>query len=337
MQSTQDSPALPSSPRSLAFCTAVVTLGLLGLFSRPGALGAQVALELEAGSARIWSRSAAPERVSMPTDRLARVAVAAEGGYVIAGDNLGTGDLFFVHRAGGLTTELPTPPSQTGVLRSAPVLLTTGDRLEGTAWLEGSSQQDFSVLASVWNGTSWENVEVVSIQDSGPQLALSAAVLDDGSWLVLWAGYDGTDDDIFWSRRVNRTWSQPRRLHPDNQVPDILPTVAAHGNSAHAAWSFFDGNDYRTRTARWSGTGWTSGPTLAGRGSGRAAFENVAGRSFLTYQTVVPETWNLVEFDLEGTTPRTAVVGRYPERPLVTLEDGSEPSLSWPWRRESRP
>lgn len=272
----------------------------------------------------------------MPADRLPRVAVPAEGGHVIAGDDLGTGDLFFVHRFAGQSIDLPTPPSQESVLRSSPVLLTAGDRLEGTAWLEGSSQQDFTVLASVWNGSSWETVEEVSIQETGPQLALSATVLEDGSWLVLWAGYDGTDDDIFWSRRRDGTWSEPRRLHANNQVPDILPTITAHGPNAHAAWSFFDGNDYRTQTARWTGTGWALGATLDGLGSGRAAFENVAGRSFLTYRTVAPEAWNLVEFDLTGAQRQTAVANSYSERPLVVLDEGFAPSLSWPWRPEAK-
>ena len=334
MESIQDSPALPSPPRNLGPCVAVAA-ALIGL-GGAGGPKAQVALELESGSARIWTHSTA-ERLAIPANRIPRVAVAAEDGHVIAGEDLASGDLFFLHRTGGATIDLPTPPSQTGALRSSPVLLTSNRRLEGTAWLEGSNLQDFSILASAWNGTSWEDVESVSIQKTGPQLALSATVLADGTWLVLWAGFDGSDDDIFWSRRLDATWSEPRRLHPNNRVPDILPTVTVTGNSAQAAWSFFDGNDYRIRTARWTGTGWVVGQTLGGRGSGRAAFENIAGRSFLTYQTVVPQVWNLVEFDGMGSQHRTAVASPFDERPLVLLEEGSPASLSWPWREAVRP
>ncbi len=353
MNSTQDSTALPSSPKNCVLGTAapgfarlglldwldrLVLLGLLGILGVLGGgsltLHAQVALEIEPGSARIWSHAATSEQVSVSSDRLPLVVVAAEDGYVIAGEDLVSGDLFFLHRAGGRTAELPTPPSQGGLLRSSPVLLTDDNRLEGCAWLEGSNQQDFTVLASAWNGTSWERVESVSIQKTGPQLALSATVLEDGTWLLLWAGFDGTDDDIFWSRRLDGIWSKPRRLHADNRVPDILPTVTATGNSAHAAWSFFDGNDYRIQTARWTGSGWAAGPILTGRGPGQAAFETVAGRSFLTFRTVVPEVWNLVEFDPAGMQRQTAVASPFTERPLLVLEEGSPASLQWPWRSE---
>ena len=319
MNSTQDSTALPSSPKNCALGRAAPGLARLGMLGILGVLGggslalhAQVALEIEPGSARIWSHAATSEQVSISSDRLPLVVVAAEDGYVIAGEDLVSGDLFFLHRAGGRTIELPTPPSQGGLLRSSPVLLTDDSRLEGCVWLEGSNQQDFTVLASAWNGTSWERVESVSIQKTGPQLALSATVLEDGTWLVLWAGFDGTDDDIFWSRRLDGIWSKPKRLHADNRVPDILPTVTATGDSAIAAWSFFDGNDYRIQ----------------------AAFETVAGRSFLTFRTVVPEVWNLVEFDPAGTQRQTAVASPFTERPLLVLEQGSPASLQWPWRSE---
>ncbi len=345
MNSTPNSTAPPSSPKKRALGTAapdlgrLVRLGLLGTLAVLGggsvALHAQVALEIEPGSVRIWSPAETSEPVSISSDRLALVVVAAEDGHVIAGENLASGDLFFLHRAGGRTVELPTPPSRRGILRSSPVLLTHGDRLEGSAWLEGSNQQDFTVLASAWNGTSWEKVESVSIQKSGPQLALSATVLEDGTWLLLWAGFDGTDDDIFWSRRRDGIWSKPKRLHADNQVPDILPAVTATGDSAVAAWSFFDGNDYRIRTAHWTGSGWAPGPILSGRGPGQATFESVGGRSFLTFQTVVPDVWHLVEFDPAGTQRQTTVASPFTERPLLVLEEGSPASLQWPWRSEA--
>jgi hypothetical protein len=332
MHSTQVSSALPFSLRSLS----VLVLGLLGPLCGTEALSAQTALEIESGSVRIWKSSTDSERVPMLAGRLPVVAVPAEGGYFIAGEDLRTGDLFFVHRTADQSIEIPVPSSKSGPLRSSPVLLTTGDRLEGTAWLEGSSRQDFTILASTWNGTSWETVETVSIQKTGPQLALSATILDDDSWLVVWAGYDGSDDDIFWSRRVDGTWSEPQRLHTDNQVPDILPTVTTIGDSAAAAWNFFDGNDYRIRTATWTGTGWALGQTLAGRGPGQPAFESVDGRSFLTYRTVAPEVWNLIEFERDGSKRQSAITVPFAERPLVVFDAGSPASLSWPWRREAR-
>ena len=309
-------------------------LALFGVFSGTVPLRAQLALEIEPGAARIWSAELKGRRVAVDPPRLPRVAIAAEGGHVIAGEDFASGDLFFLQRTREETADLPTPPSREGTLRTGPVLLAANERLEGAAWLEGSSPYDSNVLAAAWNGTSWEPAETVSMHSTGPQLALSAAVLEDGSWLLIWAGFDGSDDDIFWSRRDQGTWSEPRRLHPNNDVPDILPTVAMSDGGARAAWSFFDGSDYRVRTARWNGSGWTPEPALEGRGPDRARLEVVEGRSFLTFQTVVPEAWHLVEFDDSGARSLSTSDLKYAEAPLIVIDENAQALLSWPWRRE---
>ena len=312
----------------------VLCLAWFGVSARSSPAEAQVALEVEAGAARIWVSSRAPEYLPIGRERIARVAVAAEGGHVVAGEDLATGDLFYLRQTETGTVELPTPPSQTE-LRSAPALLTEADRLEGTVWLEGASAMESGIMASAWNGTSFERVEVVSVPRTGPQLALSATVLEDGSWLVLWAGFDGTDDEIYWSRRERGVWSKPRRLNANNQVPDILPTVVATDGGALAAWSFYDGDDYRVRTAQWTGRGWKLDGALAGRGVGPASLETVAGRSFLTFQTVVPAAWHLVEFEA-GSDRRLAMFAEpYLEKPLIVLDQNENATLAWPWRRET--
>ncbi|MFQ5528027.1 MAG: hypothetical protein ACE5GX_17440 [Thermoanaerobaculia bacterium] len=297
---------------------------------------AQIALEVGQGSARIWRSGAEPESLALGRHHKPRFAVAAEGGVVIAGDDQGSGDLFFLYHRNGSTAELPTLPFQTEPLRTAPVLLTDGDRMEGVVWLEGTGQDDFSIRASIWNGSSWEHIEIVSPATGRAQLALASTVLDDGTWLVLWAGYDGTDDDIFWSRRVDGEWTSARRVHADNGVPDVLPTVIAHGDTAHAAWSFFDGADYRVRTARWNGSRWTTGETLDGRGTVKPELETRDGRSFVSYRSVEPEVWNLVELDRSGNTRARAFVEPYEERPLVVIDSRAQATLSWPWRSASR-
>lgn len=335
MHSTQDSATLPFWPSRAGLAAGILGLLLIGVFAASSPLDAQVALENRSESARLWSSSGEPENLAIGRDRIARTAVAAEGARVVAGEDLTSGDLFYMMQTSAGPVELPTPPSQAAPLRSDPVLLAAGDRLEGTIWLEGASALESDVLASVWNGTSFERVETVSVHKAGPQLALSATVLDDGSWLVLWAGFDGTDDDIFWSRRENGAWSKPKRLHADNEVPDILPTVTASAAGARAAWSFFDGNDYRVRTARWNGRGWELEGALAGRGVGPASFETVAGRSFLTFQTVVPEAWNLVEFEDGGERRFAKFRESYSESPLIVIDESERATLSWPWRRET--
>lgn len=338
MHSNQDSETLPFWRLAAAFGDAARRLGalttLLAALAAP-ALGGQVALQHDAGTARVWESSGISERIEIGSDRIARSAVAAEGGHVVAGEDLATGDLFFVQQVQAGSFELPAPPARSGSLRTGPVLLAEGDRLEGTVWLEGASPFESNVVASVWNGTSFERIETVSIHETGPQLALTGAVLDDGSWLVLWAGFDGTDDDIFWSRRENGVWSRPKRLHPNNRVPDILPSVLSDAEGALAAWSFFDGSDYRVRTARWTGRGWDLEEALEGRGVGSASLETVDGRSFLTFQSVVPAVWNLVEFEATGDRRLDRFSQPYRETPLIVIDNDERASLAWPWRPES--
>jgi hypothetical protein len=202
------------------------------------------------------------------------------------------------------------------------------------AWLEGTWEQEAAIHVAAWNGTSWGNVEVVSGPSRAPQLALAGAVLSDDSWLLLWAGFDGSDDEIWWSRRVDERWSRPRRLHADNAVPDILPTVVETEDGALAAWSFYDGAHYRVRTARWDGEEWRLGPVLAGRGALEARWQRLDQRRFLTYRTVEPEGWGLAEAEDGGRVRGRLVDSFFDERPLVVLK-GSAARLRWPWRQGS--
>ncbi len=311
---------------------ALVAAGWIATATGPAG-AAEVALEPEPGGVRLWSSPERSIEVPLGPSRSPRVAIEAEGGFVVAGTDEATGELFFLHRSDGPPSELPVPGARTGELRSWPVLVSEAGRLEGAVWLEGSGPQDFSIRAAAWNGASWEAVEIVAASRGRPQLAPSATVLDDGSWLAVWAGYDGDDDEIYWSRRSGGVWSAPRRLHPGNRVPDILPSVVAQGGGARAAWSFFDGEDYRVAIASWDGGGWSVERTLRGRGAIDAGWQRIGERVFVTYHSVVPEGWNLVEVSAEGgIAHQSRAAGEVAERPLVAVTGGSEPRLVFPAR-----
>jgi hypothetical protein len=297
------------------------------------AADAQLVLERQSDGVLLWSSATSSVQVPLTTAMRPRMAVEAEGGQIVAGTDDTTGELFFLHRADGSTRELPVPSSRTGALRTWPVLVTTNDRLDGALWLEGTSQQDFAIRAASWNGTSWERTELVAPSRGLPQLAVSATVLSDGSWLAVWAGYDGEDDEIYWSRRFDSDWSRPQRLHPGNRVPDILPSVIARGDRASVAWSFFDGNDYRVRTATWDGSAWQVEGTHEGLGAVDAGWQRVGERVFATYHSVEPEAWALIEVDDSGVVVhRSTVSGDVNDRPLVVAPRGARPRLVFPTR-----
>lgn len=284
---------------------------------------------------RVWSDQEHSVRIQIPAGWRARAAVKAEEGVIVAGEDLASGDLVFLHQTEGVVRELPPLPPKSAALRANPLPVARAGRLEGAVWLEGTDHQDFSVRAATWNGTSWESIETIARGKAGqPKLAPAAAILEDGTWLAVWAGFDGADDEIFWSQRVDGVWSRARRLHGDNEVPDILPALTSQGAGAHVAWSTFDGNDYRIQTARWDGQTWTISKTLHGRGAVDAAFEQRGRRRFLTFRSIQPEGWMLAEFEPGGSAiqlRRTRGFGDpYGDRPLVFVDEDGRAFLGVP-------
>lgn len=178
---------------------------------------------------------------------------------LLRNDRTGTADSPGVAR-------VPAPESGGGVAAS-PVPLSDGEGgLVGLAWLAGASPRSLEVrfAPALDRGRgSWGATETVAAAAAGSQLALSGAVLADGSALLVWSAFDGEDDEILWSRRDEGRWSEPATLGGGNRVPDITPAVAAVGEGAVAAWSRFDGGEYRLVISRWTGEGW-SPPEPAG-------------------------------------------------------------------------
>ena len=189
--------------------------------------------------------------------------------------------------------------------------------------------------AAEWLGDGWGRVEEVSPQGPaaivrGAQLALTAAVLPDGDWLLMWAGFDGEDDEILWSRRRTRSWSAPRRLHGDNPVPDIKPTVIATGNGALAAWSVFDDYHYRLRVARLTGDTWSLEPVSGGKGSIDPQALRVADRLLVLHRSVIPNGWTLLELDRDGALLRRGFVDEATSYgPLVFPTASGDIELRW--------
>jgi acyl-CoA thioesterase-1 len=180
---------------------------------------------------------------------------------------------------GATVSTLPTPPAARPDLsdlavRREPLPLVEDGRLAGLVWLEGDGPLSLGVRFARWNGAGWEAPQTVSAPGPGSQLALTAARLGDGTWLLAWSAFDGHDDEIVWSRQAaDGTWSAPRRVAKDNAVPDITPTLTATADAADAAnadgaalltWSRFDGSIYQVVTSRFRAGRWDA-PRAAGR------------------------------------------------------------------------
>ena len=80
-----------------------------------------------------------------------------------------------------------------------------------------------SVLRYSWQqGDGWTEPDILwdgFRENLAPVLLFDAA---DTPW-VFWSANDGDDDDIYAASYKNGSWGHPKRIHSDNDVPDILP------------------------------------------------------------------------------------------------------------------
>ncbi len=258
---------------------------------------------------------------------------ALEGGWIAAGDfdaENGSHQIFVVWGRGSHYEMLPGPKGQRKGMRQDPVILARDGELLGMAWLEGDTRQNLEVRASVWNGERWRSSHRVARRGRGSQLALSGTVLADDSWLLTWSAFDGEDDEILWALRRDRQWLPPRALGAENSVPDIVPAVSACGFGAVAAWSRYDGNDYRMMLATFDGEDWRPAEMLAGAGALYPTFHgDTAVGPQLLFREVGLRGWTAMTLDETGAiTHRVSARETPKERPV--LEDfGSELQFSW--------
>lgn len=260
-----------------------------------------------------------------------------DDGWVAAGSYT-AGDGFrhlWLQRGTAAARALPEPPGRRARLRHDPALLVDGGRLAGVAWLEGQDQRSLAVFAAAWDGRGWSAPRQVAAPGPGSQLALSAAVLGDGSWLLVWSAYDGEDDEIVWSRRIGDTWLAPARLSADNPVPDITPALTVTDGGALVAWSRYDGHSYRLRLARFDGGAWGGERWAAAAGSLFPSFSGGGDRPRLLYRDARARGWSLLELDAAGVERSHASAAATPGvRPVVEVERWGRAAgvarLRWP-------
>jgi hypothetical protein len=263
-------------------------------------------------------------------------AAALESGWLLAGHRAlenGEGrELVLLRGDERRADALPTPPVGAPTARSPQPLVESG-RLVGLAWLEGSDSSNLGVRAAAWNGSGFSASEWVAPPIDGSQLALSGAVLADGSWLLVWSAFDGQDDEIRWSRRDGSSWSAPARLHPGNQVPDITPAVVATARGAIAAWSRYDGGSYRGRVMRFDAdSGWRDEERLGGAATVFPFFvtDDAAGRAALVFRQGGEGRWDLFEIGGGGEVrSHTRWNGDADARPVIRRSGAGSPRLQW--------
>jgi len=292
--------------------------------------GNSARLELPGGEALQVSL---PERGEVSS--LAAVSDTADG-WVAAGsfpDAAGRQRLFLLTGDDKGSRSLPEPPGQPPQIpqqRRAPVLLVDGGRLAGLAWLEGDGLRTLAVRAAAWNGRRWQAAQWVSHPGPGSQLALTGAVLADGSWLLAWSAFDGTADEIVWSQRVGAGWLPVRRLSAPNAVPDITPALTAIGGGALIAWSRYDGHGYQLRMARFERGEWRDEHAAGPSGSLYPAFLGGPDHPRLLYLEAAAKSWSVLDLDGTGRVQaKASLASPSLSRPVVDSVGGGV-RLRWP-------
>ena len=324
--------------------TARFLIAVSALLSLAGRAGAEASRPLLLPSREgAGLELASGDRISLPVPAGAEMETAlslAEDGWVAAGihpDASGRSEILLLTGDESAVTELPPPPGRSAALREQPLPLIEDGRLAGLLWLEGDSRTSLGVRFAEWNGSGWSEARTVSAPGPGSQLALTTARLADGTWLAAWSAFDGTDDEIVWSRRGrDGAWSPAHRVAAGNQVPDITPALTATKDGALLAWSRFEQGEYRVVVSRFRNGSWSKPDAVAPAGSLFPGFEPAPqGRTWLLYRTAAPG-WTLAELDRQGRPTRRASLGSRTaasERPVaVTTANG--PALAWPGRAE---
>jgi hypothetical protein len=322
---SQDEPLQAFGPR-----------GALTLIPRSG--GATLELPGSTGSA-------AARKLDLPVPQGTYLSSlqATAGGWVVAGDAPGVSgkrSLVVLRGQGTGVQGLLEPGDATAGERLSPVVLVDRGKLAGLAWLEGDAPRGLAVSAAAWTGKGWSAPVWESRPGPGSQLALQGAVLRDGSWLLAWSAFDGSDDEVVWSRRTTgreAAWSAPKPVSAPNGVPDVMPAlVATRDGGAWIAWNRFQEAGYELRAARFEGGEWRGEKSLAPAGSLYPGFvEDRRGEPALLYFQMKPQAWSLLTFDGQGRIEERALAaiaaGATPrERPAVTFEAGGDVRLRFP-------
>jgi hypothetical protein len=261
------------------------------------------------------------------------VAETSRGWIAAGGRETGDGARRLVLLASdGVSSQRITPPAASpSSISLRPALLVEHGDLVGMAWLEGEEPRRLEVRAALWEGDAWGVPETVAGPAAGSQTALSGAVLADGSWLLAWSAYDGSDDEILWSLRRGAAWTTPRRLHSANEVPDITPALVADGAGALLAWSRLQGDEYASVLARFDGSRWSPERQVTGPGSFYPSFHRASGRIHLLLRNALPRGWAVLELAPGGEAQRHALFPTASAaRPAVSANGGGQVTLTWP-------
>ncbi|MGW8192693.1 MAG: sialidase family protein [Desulforhopalus sp.] len=109
-------------------------------------------------------------------------------------------------------------------------------------WVHAAEQGKLSLSYSTGNNGNWGSPQELPYDFQ--ETTAPALVFFDGRFYLFFAGNHNDDDDIYMAFFDDNTWSDPVMIHPDNNVPDILPEPQIVDNTLAVRWQHFDGDRY---------------------------------------------------------------------------------------------
>ena len=97
-------------------------------------------------------------------------------------------------------------------------------------------------------------VDVNTQNDWGPSILIDRK---STTWLA-WVGYDGKDDDIYYTHWTGDAWKAPARVNTDDDWPDVKPILLlGDDGKPEIRWSGYNGSKYVQFVSRWNGNTWS--------------------------------------------------------------------------------
>jgi lysophospholipase L1-like esterase len=167
-------------------------------------------------------------------------------------------ELYFSDFAAGRWSERVNLSIQ-GVSNVAPAVSRAPNGRVWVAWSGVDDEGRSALWYRVQTGGAWSEARSVATgleYNTGVNLA----VAPDGTPWMVWAGDDGTGDDIYYSRWNGAAWDPALKVSRPDGAPDILPVLGFSPRSGQPwlAWSGYESGRYEQFASLWNGAAWSA-------------------------------------------------------------------------------
>jgi hypothetical protein len=318
----------------LIFCSGVPATGETPVYKLIQPIQDQSGAVLRSRPGRAYLERSNGYRKALPLrhDEILTTLTELPAGWIAAGtkQNGRSGDLVLISIEGSRAKRLVPPGGEASLFRLRPTILLSDSVLHGLSWLEGPDIRSMAVHIALKDPQGWSDIVEVPGRPGRGQTGLAAVSLVDGSSLLVWAEFDGTDDDLFFSRLVGDSLSTPRRIVANNAVPDITPSLVATDDEVLLAWSQLEDGNYRIKISRFEGESWSSPRTFGPPGAQRPELRRTGETLSMIYRQAWPRRWIVTELGFDGRSERRAgVLENFLDPPVIGRVDDETIELKW--------